>query len=396
MNRQLKTNKIRRLMRKAIRRLIMGNKTALILFITFFYATSLYAEAVTLLNQSPVINTGKDATVNYGLNAEKLTLLDQGEKSLIKKLRAVSNDDEKTLQEVIQRSKNADEAAKQVFDKVLEKERKSVALAAFQNGQLAEGRVDYAKAMSQYTKAVTLEEDNTDYLLAAGKMALTMAAYSKAEYWFSRLLAIREIGEEENAELGTALHNVAGLYYKQGRYDEAEPLYKRTLKIREKQLGKEHPDVAESLNNLALLYYEKGRHDEVELLLKRALEIREKQLGKEHPDMAESLNNLALLYYEKGRHDEAELLLKRALEITEKALGKEHPDGATILHNLALLHDAQDRYDEADPLYQRCLSILHTVFPDGHPNIKAGQANYDTLKKEMAQKQTPTPSPREN
>ena len=40
----------------------------------------------------------------------------------------------------------------------------------------------------------------------------------------------------------------------QGRYADAEPLYKRALAIREKALGPDHPDVAQSLNNLAVLY----------------------------------------------------------------------------------------------------------------------------------------------
>ena len=37
----------------------------------------------------------------------------------------------------------------------------------------------------------------------------------------------------------------------QGKYDDAEPLYKRALAIREKTLGLRHPHVAGSLNNLA-------------------------------------------------------------------------------------------------------------------------------------------------
>ena len=40
----------------------------------------------------------------------------------------------------------------------------------------------------------------------------------------------------------------------QGRYADAEPLFKRSLAIREKALGPNHPDVALSLNNLASLY----------------------------------------------------------------------------------------------------------------------------------------------
>ena len=37
----------------------------------------------------------------------------------------------------------------------------------------------------------------------------------------------------------------------QGKYDDAEPLCKRALTIREETLGPRHPDVASSLNNLA-------------------------------------------------------------------------------------------------------------------------------------------------
>lgn len=37
----------------------------------------------------------------------------------------------------------------------------------------------------------------------------------------------------------------------QGKYTEARLLFKRSLAIREKALGRRHPDVAQSLNNLA-------------------------------------------------------------------------------------------------------------------------------------------------
>ena len=39
----------------------------------------------------------------------------------------------------------------------------------------------------------------------------------------------------------------------QGKYDDAEPLYKRALAIGEETLGPRHPYVASSLNNLATL-----------------------------------------------------------------------------------------------------------------------------------------------
>ena len=36
-----------------------------------------------------------------------------------------------------------------------------------------------------------------------------------------------------------------------GKYDEVEPLYREAIRIGEKILGREHPDVAVWLNNLA-------------------------------------------------------------------------------------------------------------------------------------------------
>ena len=77
-----------------------------------------------------------------------------------------------------------------------------------------------------------------------------------------------------------------------GRYSEAEALYKRSLAIREKALGPDHPEVAASLNNLASLYAKQGRYAEAEPLYKRSLAIKEKAFGPDHPDVALSLNNL--------------------------------------------------------------------------------------------------------
>ena len=48
------------------------------------------------------------------------------------------------------------------------------------------------------------------------------------------------------------------MYRDQGKYGEAEGLYKRALVIREKALGASHPDVAWGLNNMAILYEARG------------------------------------------------------------------------------------------------------------------------------------------
>ena len=84
-----------------------------------------------------------------------------------------------------------------------------------------------------------------------------------------------------------------------GKIDSAIPLVEKSLAIREKALGPEHPLVATSLNSLAGLYQTKGDYARAEPLNLRSLSIREKALGPQHRLVAASLNNLAELYRAK-------------------------------------------------------------------------------------------------
>jgi tetratricopeptide (TPR) repeat protein len=59
--------------------------------------------------------------------------------------------------------------------------------------------------------------------------------------------------------VAASLNNLAALYYAQGQYAKAEPLFKRTLAIWEKALGSEHPHVATSLENYAALLWKLAR-----------------------------------------------------------------------------------------------------------------------------------------
>ena len=201
------------------------------------------------------------------------------------------------------------------------------------------------------------------------------------------------------SEAAHQLNNLAALYQRQQRYADAEPLFKRSLAIREKTLGPEHPDVgavAEQsgdalreagpprrlravvqasagdlrerrqvrsiprsrrvLNNLGQVAKVQGRYAEAEPLIKRSLAIREKVLGRDHPDVARSLNNLAELYERQGRYADAEPLFERALAVRERAVGPDHPDTARSMNNLAAFYAASGLPADALPLVQRMIA----------------------------------------
>jgi tetratricopeptide (TPR) repeat protein len=55
------------------------------------------------------------------------------------------------------------------------------------------------------------------------------------------------------AKSPTTCNNLALLYYSQGRYAEAEPLYLQALAICEQKLGVNHPHTVKCRENLELL-----------------------------------------------------------------------------------------------------------------------------------------------
>jgi CHAT domain-containing protein/lipopolysaccharide biosynthesis regulator YciM len=208
--------------------------------------------------------------------------------------------------------------------------------------------------------------------------------YTAAIPLVERALAIREkVLGKEHPDVAASLNNLAGLYKDIGNYSQAEPLYQRSLAIWEKVLGKEHPLVATSLNNLATLYHAQENYNQAEPLYLRSLAIREKVLGKEHPDVAASLNNLANLYQDMGNYSQAEPLYQRALAINKKVLGKEHPDVAASLSNLASLYQEMGNYSQAEPLYQHSLAIGEKVLGKEHPDVATRLNNLAGLYKDM-------------
>ncbi|XP_048477118.1 uncharacterized protein LOC125488231 [Rhincodon typus] len=142
--------------------------------------------------------------------------------------------------------------------------------------------------------------------------------------------------------VAATLNNLAVLCGKRGKYKEAEPLCKRALEIREKVLGKLHPDVAKQLNNLALLCQNQGKYDEVERYYSHALEIYESRLGPDDPNVAKTKNNLASCYLKQGKYKEAEALYK---EILTRAHEKEF--GSVSGENKPIWMHAEEREEHS-------------------------------------------------
>ena len=216
--------------------------------------------------------------------------------------------------------------------------------------------------------------------------------YDLAESLLKRALARDEkVRGPDHEDTATALNNLGSLYKNQGKYDLAEPLYKRALAIYEKVCPDHEytdediiinpawfhdtpPDTATALKNLAKLYKKQGKYDLAEPFYKRALAIYEKVFPEDTgediilawfhdtpPSTATALTNLASLCQTQEKYDLAEPLYERALAIRQEVLGPDHADTATALNNLAEFYNTQGKYDLSESLLKRALARNETL-----------------------------------
>jgi CHAT domain-containing protein len=204
-------------------------------------------------------------------------------------------------------------------------------------------------------------------LYAAGK-------YEEALPLAKRLLEIREkrLGPED-PRLAGSLQLVANLHLALGQFRRAMPLYQRALAIREKALGPEHPETTGTMVRLGKAYTATGDYAKALPLLERSLETRRKVLGPEHAETAESLAALAALKRQMGALDQALPLAQQSLTIREKTLGPEDPRTANSLELLAMIYQQQGAADQALPLAERALKINEKARGPDHPETAQSQ-----------------------
>ncbi|KIM96097.1 hypothetical protein OIDMADRAFT_132580, partial [Oidiodendron maius Zn] len=236
------------------------------------------------------------------------------------------------------------------------------------------------------------DEAKRNLLLNVGKSFYIMGRYREAEQMYRQSLELREkvLGKEHPDTL-ESMNNLGVAFYSMEKNEEAEKMHRQTLELRENVLGKEHPDTLESMNNLGLVLHSMRKYEEAEQMYRQSLELREKVLGKEHPDTLTSMNNLGVAFYSMEKNEEAEKMHRQTLELREKVLGKEHPDTLTSLNSLGVVFNIVGKYEEAEPMYRQTLELREKVLGKEHPDTLKSMNNlgvmfYNLEKYEEAEK----------
>ncbi|MBY0549039.1 MAG: tetratricopeptide repeat protein [Candidatus Obscuribacterales bacterium] len=237
-----------------------------------------------------------------------------------------------------------------------------------------------------------------DELTRTGEIAFGKNNYGQAEKCFLAALREAEKFGPQDKRVAHACKNLAAYYEVRSCFPKAEAYFERELRVKEKQLGAEHPQVIQSVGKLVRFYLSRdnktkadrltsllvaysdrvvkeqnsvdghfnelnkfyAHHPEYAEVQKQLVRVREagsKVRADDHLELAAMLDSIAVIYKERSKFELSEQLFKKSLVLREKTLASDHQALAFSYEHLADLYKAQGRNELAQPLYRQALEV---------------------------------------
>ncbi len=203
---------------------------------------------------------------------------------------------------------------------------------------------------------------------AIGLSYLGLGRYDEAEPILRRALGVRQsMGVAAAAEVAASQRQLAAVHSERGELAPAESLFRSSLSTYRSLRRPDSAGLAATLNSLADLLQYKGDLDGADSAFREALEIHRRLDGERSDPVAASLNGISVIHGQRGEWAAAESLQREAMTIIIARHGREHPDVAAGLNTLAFAVQSRGRTFEAESLYREALAIrIRTLGPD-HP-----------------------------
>jgi tetratricopeptide (TPR) repeat protein len=206
--------------------------------------------------------------------------------------------------------------------------------------------------------------------------------YDEAEALYRRALELLDRRDRESR--ATLAHNLGGIEHARGRFARAEPHARRSVELRSKLHGARHPAVAADMVALAAVLDGRGRFTEASQLYRRALAVFRRRLGPRSLEVGLALAGLGAAEQQRGRFATARRAYLQALEIQEALLGGRHVDVAMTVNNLAVLERDDGHLDRAEALFRRASATFCASLGEAHPHSLLAEANRRAVHAERA------------
>ena len=262
-------------------------------------------------------------------------------------------------------------------------------------GKLEQVEEHYKAALAE-TEKPELWPDREPYSSTAlwlARFYVEHHRYSDAEPLFERVVEIREATHPSDASLPHHLQELAKTYEAQKKFEAAEELYRRALKICEDMDQPKDFLIVRALSDLARFFQARERYSEAEEFSRRSLAIVEEKIRRHsaddtkrllrHPNdktleatikrarvpISEALDRLAEIYEAQEKYAEAEPVRRRSIEIKEQAWGEHNAwiwVDALVAHATALRKIGREH--EATQLDER-VEEIRTKYPNRRTRV---------------------------
>jgi tetratricopeptide (TPR) repeat protein len=210
---------------------------------------------------------------------------------------------------------------------------------------------------------------------------MDVADYKKAEENYKAAVELQEklLKGEQESRLAGGYENIARLYRDLGRYDEAEPYYKRILEIRAKQ--PESPEYVSTLKEVADFYSGQNKYDQAASFLETAARpLRGVYNAEAERELADIYGELAGAYLGQKDETKAKAAAQLARILQSLAL-RPSGDEEGFLNDLEAVGDAYvnlEEYGAAEEPYETLIKTL--------PSRSSGAAADDAAPVRLTQK----------
>ena len=155
-------------------------------------------------------------------------------------------------------------------------------------------------------------------------------------------------------EYARSTRDLARVYIRMERYEQAFPLYESVVEIQSESLDNDDPELirsmteqASAMTSLAKSYLDSGRTADAVPLFAGEIEIRKKTGKADDPSQAVRMNNLAGLLVELERYEEALQYYSIALELLKRSPDRGQSHKTLILKNMRQLYSLTGALDKA-------------------------------------------------
>jgi tetratricopeptide (TPR) repeat protein len=166
---------------------------------------------------------------------------------------------------------------------------------------------------------------------------------------------------------------IIGIYYRgelmmrAGKFEEAEAIFRSTLRRAGILGGAEHPFTRLVGGRLVVVLTLQGRYQEAEPMARKLLAQAEK-IQPNEPDTLRANIEFVFLQWRLGKCEEAESSIEQTLASCKTQLGLEHPVTLEGMHYLSIVKRAQGRYEEAASIARHLLVLRKKLLPPSHPD----------------------------